>query len=83
MSCNDSTWWSRDRYQADLRLLEPVLDRHASNPDALTQILQETQAVFGYLPLAALPEIARSTNRSVSAVQAVASMWARMRPTHH
>jgi len=83
MSRDNYTGWGQDPYAADLRLLEPVLDRHADDPDALTTILGEAQSLFGYLPLAALPQIARSTNRSVSAVHHVASMWARSKPSRH
>jgi len=83
MSGDNDTVWRQDRYSADLRLLEPVLDRHADDPDALTTILGETHSLFGYLPLAALPRIAHTTNRSVSAVHRAASMWARSRPSQH
>lgn len=77
MSYDSDLSWGDDPYTVDLTLLEPVLERHADNPDALTTILVETHTVFGYLPLAALPRIARCTNRSVSAVRHVAEMWAR------
>lgn len=66
-----------DPYAVDLSRLEPVLSRHAGKPTTLSAILGETHSEFGFLPLAALAEIARRTNRPTAVVQRVAWAWMR------
>jgi NADH-quinone oxidoreductase subunit E len=60
----------------DLTLLDPVLGRHAADEGALIPILQETQAVYGYLPRTALAEISRRLSVPYAEVFGVATFYA-------
>lgn len=60
----------------DLQLIDAVFVRHADDPGALIPILQETQAVYGYLPREALAEIARRRSQPYAEVYGVATFYA-------
>ncbi len=59
----------------DLTMLSVVFEAHANDPGALIPILQETQAILGYLPESALREIARQRDIPLSEVYGVASFY--------
>jgi NADH-quinone oxidoreductase subunit E len=65
-----------ERADVDLTLLDPVLARHSDDFGALIPILQETQATYGYLPRAALAEIARRRETPYAEVYGVATFYA-------
>jgi NADH-quinone oxidoreductase subunit E len=66
----------RDAEEADLALLDAVLEHHLSDAGALIPILQETQAAYGYLPRAALAELARRLRIPYAEVFGVATFYA-------
>jgi len=56
-----------------------ILSRHNGKKDELIPLLQETQEEFGYLPTAAMQEIARFLKISEGTVFGVASFYAQFR----
>ncbi len=70
-TCSDPT--------IDLSALDPILEAHKDNPGALIPVLQETQAVYGYLPEEAIREVARRRNVPVSTVYGVATFYTQFR----
>jgi NADH-quinone oxidoreductase subunit E len=65
----------------DLTRLEPVFAAHAHDPHALIAILQEVQAIYGYLPTPVLYEIAARTDRTPANVMGVATFYTQFRLT--
>ncbi len=63
----------------DLQLLEPVLQKYARTPGSLITILQKTQEIYGYLPLAALQHISERTGQSAAKIMGVASFYTQFR----
>lgn len=63
----------------DLSRLEPVLAHYASVPGSLITILQETQALYGYLPSEALWHIAERTGIKPAKVLGVATFYTQFR----
>jgi NADH:ubiquinone oxidoreductase subunit E len=61
--------------ELDMAEVAEVLSDHASDPGALITVLQETQKRFGYLPKAALKEIATSRGVPYSHVYGVATFY--------
>jgi NADH:ubiquinone oxidoreductase subunit E len=59
----------------DLRLLEPVLERYASEAGALIPVLQEAQDVYGHLPRQVLVAIADARRVPLSEVYGVATFY--------
>ncbi|MEI7813676.1 MAG: NAD(P)H-dependent oxidoreductase subunit E [Coriobacteriia bacterium] len=66
----------RESEGVDLTLLDPVLARHDEDYGALIPILQETQEAYGFLPRAALAEIARRREMPYAEVYGVATFYA-------
>lgn len=66
----------RDAEEVDLTLLDAVLEHHLGDSGALIPILQETQAAYGYLPRAALAELARRLEIPYAEVYGVATFYA-------
>jgi NADH:ubiquinone oxidoreductase subunit E len=66
----------RDEQGVDLTLLDAVLARHEGDSGALIPILQETQAVYGYLPRVVLAELARRLETPYAEVFGVATFYA-------
>lgn len=60
----------------DLTLMADVFDRHAGQRGALIPVLQEAQAVYGYLPKEVLALIARRLGISIGQVYGVATFYA-------
>lgn len=63
----------------DLTPLEAVLERHDYDPSRKLQILEETQGIFGYLPVAALQHISHSTGAWYSELYGLASSYDHLR----
>lgn len=60
----------------DLSLMAEVFNRHASERGALIPVLQEAQAIYGYLPKEVLALIARRLGVSIGQVYGVATFYA-------
>ena len=56
-------------------VLAPVLERYQCDPNALVQVLRETQEVLGYLPPAALSAIATGLGLPRARVEGVAGFY--------
>jgi NADH:ubiquinone oxidoreductase subunit E len=61
--------------EIDLALLTPVLERYADDSGALIPVLQHAQEIYGYLPQAALREIAEKRSTPFSEVYGVATFY--------
>lgn len=61
--------------EIDLSLLAPVLERYGDDPGALIPVLQHAQEIYGYLPRAALREIAEKRSTPFSEVYGVATFY--------
>lgn len=60
----------------DLSLLDPVLQEHEGQDDALITMLQEIQEVYTYLPEEALTRLSRESSIPMSRIYAVATFYA-------
>ncbi|MDO5120073.1 MAG: NADH-quinone oxidoreductase subunit NuoE [Coriobacteriales bacterium] len=65
--------------QVDLGLIEPTLDKYADTPGSLIAILQETQGIYGYLPMPAMELIAERTGTPIASIIGVATFYAQFR----
>lgn len=65
----------------DLALLEDALSANAADPGALIPVLQAAQAVYGYLPEAALRHIAARRAVPLAEVYGVATFYAQFHLT--
>ncbi len=63
----------------DIKLLKPVLDDYYDHGTGLIAMLQNTQAVYGYLPRLAIQEIALQTGVSLSQIYGVSSFYNQFR----
>jgi NADH-quinone oxidoreductase subunit E len=63
----------------DLALLEPVIAAYAGQPGSIIAILQETQDIYGYLPLAALQAIADKTGYKRAKIYGIATFYSQFR----
>jgi hypothetical protein len=63
----------------DLRALDEILDRHDYDPKAMLTILEETQAAYGYLPVAALKHISRVTGAWYAMLYGTATFYGHLR----
>lgn len=64
---------------SDLSLIEPVLDTYAEVPGSLIAILQETQDLYGYLPIDVMELISQRTGTPIATVIGVATFYAQFR----
>ena len=71
----------REQAAPDLSGLKRILSAYENDKGQLVPILQETQALYGYLPGPALEYIARRTGVSHAAVLGVATFYAQFRMT--
>ena len=60
----------------DLSLLAPILKKYKGREDALITMLQEIQAVYGYLPEQVLTRLSQETKIPMSRVYAVVTFYA-------
>ena len=72
---------AHDTASVDLTLLEPLLARCATDASALISVLQETQEIFGYLPVEALREIAERRQTPLAEVYGVATFYSQFHLT--
>ena len=64
---------------SDLSLIEPVLETYAEVPGSLIAILQETQDIYGYLPMDVMELISARTGTAIASVIGVATFYAQFR----
>ena len=64
---------------SDLSLIEHVLDTYAEVPGSLIAILQETQDLYGYLPIDVMELISQRTGTPIATVIGVATFYAQFR----
>ncbi len=68
------------RFEAiDLAAVDEVLDTHDYDPKALLPMLEEIQAAYGYLPVAALKQLSRKTGAWYAIVYGAASSYRHLR----
>ena len=60
----------------DLSLLDPVLQKHEGQDDALITMLQEIQEVYSYLPEEALARLSQEAKIPMSRIYAVVTFYA-------
>lgn len=65
--------------RVDVSLIDPVIEKYRSWEDALITMLQEIQAVYGYLPEEALVRMSRETGISMSRIYGVATFYTMFR----
>jgi NADH-quinone oxidoreductase subunit E len=63
----------------DLSLLDHLIEKYKGKKGNLIPLLQGTQAIFGYLPLAAFEKISRETGLELSDMYGVATFYAQFR----
>jgi ferredoxin len=63
----------------DLGELDRILEEHDHDPADMLQILEETQAAYGYLPVAALKRISHVTGAWYAMIYGTASYYAHLR----
>ena len=63
----------------DLGTVDQILELHDHDPKRLLQILEGTQAAFGYLPVAALKRISHKTGAWYAMIYGAASYYAHLR----
>ncbi len=63
----------------DLGELDRILEEHDHDPADMLQILDETQAAYGYLPVAALKQISHVTGTWYAMIYGTASYYAHLR----
>ena len=64
---------------SDLSLIEPVLEHYAEVPGSLIAILQETQDLYGYLPMDVMERIAQRCDTPIATIIGVATFYAQFR----
>jgi len=63
----------------ELAPLDDILERHDYDPKAMLAILEETQAEYGYLPVAALKHISRVTGAWYAMIYGTATYYRHLR----
>lgn len=63
----------------DLKLLDPVLDSYATVAGSLITILQNTQEIYGYIPIDAVYYISERTGLSPAKILGVATFYSQFR----
>ena len=63
----------------DLRSVDAILEEHEHDPKAMLQILDDVQAVYGYLPVGALKRISETTGAWYAMLYGTASYYAHLR----
>jgi ferredoxin len=69
-----------DRFEAiDLAALDEILEAHDFDPKGMLAILEETQAAYGYLPVAALKHVSRMTGAWYATIYGTATYYRHLR----
>lgn len=70
----------------DVAVVDEILERHDHDPKEMLAILEDTQAAFGYLPVAALKRISHATGAWYAMLYGTASYYRHLRfepPAEH
>lgn len=65
--------------EVDLSLMEPVFQKYEGQSSSLISILQETQDIYGYLPLEALKLIADRTGNKRAKIYGISTFYSQFR----
>jgi NADH:ubiquinone oxidoreductase subunit E len=63
----------------DLAEVDAILEEHDHDPARMLEILEATQAAYGYLPVAALKRISHETGAWYAMIYGTASYYAHLR----
>jgi NADH-quinone oxidoreductase subunit E len=63
----------------DLKLMDKVLRKYAKKKGTIIPLLQETQNLYGYLPMEVFKKIADATNTDISRIYGVATFYSQFR----
>lgn len=66
-------------HSSDLSLLDDVLNTYAAVPGSLITILQQAQAIYGYLPMDVIYYVAEKTGSTPAKVLGVATFYTQFR----
>lgn len=78
-SCEKKLESNFNSQEVDLTLLEPVFKKYEGQSASLISILQETQGIYGYLPLEALKSIADRTGNKKAKIYGIATFYSQFR----
>ncbi len=78
-SCEEKLESNFDNNKVDLMLIDPVFEKYEGQSASLISILQETQGIYGYLPLEALKVIAERTGNKKAKVYGIATFYSQFR----
>lgn len=78
-SCEKKLEANFDAQNVNLSLLEPVFQKYQSHGGNLITLLQETQSIYGYLPLEALQTIADRTNNKRAKIYGIATFYSQFK----
>jgi NADH-quinone oxidoreductase subunit E len=78
-SCEKKLESNFDNNEVNLMLLEPVFEKYKGQSANLISILQETQDIYGYLPLEALKAIAERTGNKKAKIYGIATFYSQFR----
>lgn len=78
-SCEKKMESNFSSQKVELSLLEPVFQRYKTYGGNLITLLQETQEIYGYLPLEALQEIADKTGSKRAKIYGIATFYSQFR----
>ncbi len=67
------------KHSSDLSLLDDVLNTYAAVPGSLITILQQAQAIYGYLPMDVIYHVAEQTGSTPAKVLGVATFYTQFR----
>ncbi len=70
---------AEENQTVNLDQLKPVLEQYAGEKGSMIAILQETQALYGYLPMNALRYIAEETGTALASIIGVATFYSQFR----
>jgi NADH-quinone oxidoreductase subunit E len=78
-SCEKKLESNFSNKEVDLSLMEPVFLKYEGQSSSLISILQETQDIYGYLPLEALKAIADRTGSKKAKIYGIATFYSQFR----
>jgi NADH-quinone oxidoreductase subunit E len=78
-SCEKKLESNFNNQDVDLTLMEPVFNKYKGQSASLISILQETQGIYGYLPLEALKTIAERTGNKKAKIYGIATFYSQFR----
>lgn len=65
--------------EVDLTLMEPLLEKYKDRKGNMIPLLQGTQEIYGYLPIAAFAKIHQATGLELNEMYGVATFYAQFR----